>query len=135
MKPRAWRRTLGVAAVVLATAVVAPFALAELGENHPAASIGAGFIQLNETHLLTPNLVRAFVPTKSASQRCLVTFAESSGGTDGSTVYCGARSVNGVEGVLITIILRDSLTDLGLSMTVYQQFAKEYGAPVVYTGD
>jgi hypothetical protein len=40
-----------------------------------------------------------------------------------------------VDGLLITISLREELADLFLSLTVYQQFAKGYGAPVLYTGD
>jgi len=131
-------RRWGIAIIIVSAIAVVPLAYANhgvLSEDGPAAQIGAGFVRVNETHLLTPGLVRAFVPTGSKSHRCLITYSESTGGTDGSTLYCGARTVNGVDGLLITISLREELADLFLSLTIYQQFAKGYGSPVLYIGD
>jgi len=133
-KARRW----GVAFIVVLAVAVVPLAYGSHGaqsEDGPAGMIGAGFVRVNESHLLIPSLARAFVPTGSKSHRCLITYSESTGGADGSTVYCGARTVDGVDGLLITISLREELADLFLSLTVYQQFAKGYGAPVLYTGD
>lgn len=132
------RRGVAVALLVISVAVVVPLAYGNHGEQNesgPAGLIGAGFVRVNENHLLNPALVRAFVPTGSKSHRCLVTYSESTGGTAGSTLYCGARTVDGVDGLLITISLREELDDLFLSMTVFQQFAKGYGAPVLYEGN
>lgn len=131
-------RSAGVGLLVVASIVFVPLAYGWHGaqsESNPAGQIGAGEVAVDESHLLTPSLVRAFVPTGSKSHRCLVTYGESTGGLDGSTVYCGARTLQGVDGVLITISLRDELSDLFLSMTVYQQYAKEYGTPVLYTAN
>jgi hypothetical protein len=42
--------------------------------------------------------------------------------------------VNGVHGLLITIPLEEPTDRLYLALTVFQQFAKSYGQPILYTG-
>jgi len=42
--------------------------------------------------------------------------------------------VNGIEGVLITIPLEEPADHLYLALTLFQQFAKSYGQPTLYTG-
>ena len=80
--------------------------------------------------MLTPDLIRAFVPTGSRDQRGPVTFSETTI-TDvvGPAPFCGARTVNGVPGLLITIDLEQPVDRLYLSLTVFQQFAKAFGQP------
>ena len=89
---------------------------------------------LNESELLTPDLIRAFFPTGSKDQRCLVTFSETTIESVGPAPFCGARTVNGVEGVLITVPLEAPADHLYLALTLFQQFAKSYGQPTLYTG-
>ncbi len=129
-------RRWGVAFVVAAAIAIAPVAygLARL-EHQPPHGSAVGEVALDENVLLTPDLIRAFVPTGSKSHRCLVTFAESTiGDALGPAPFCGPRTVDGVNGVLITINLEEEVADLYLSLTVFQQFSKGYGPPVLYRG-
>ena len=131
----------GLALLVIAAAVVAVAVPLASGnpdartQTKPAANIGAGFVELDERVLATPSLVRAFIPTGSRSQKCLVTYGESASDVDGSTVYCGFRTFNRYAGVLVTISLARELEDLQLWLTVYQQGAKRYGYPMLYPGN
>ncbi len=79
--------------------------------------------------MLTPDPIRAFVPTGSRDKRCLVTFSETTI-TDvvGPAPFCGARTVHGVPGLLITIHLEQPVYRLYLSLTVFQQFAKAFAS-------
>jgi hypothetical protein len=98
--------------------------------------IRAGYIRLTEEHRFNPTEVRAFIATDSSSPICLVTLAESDSAVPGTTVYCGPRVVEGVAGVNIHIFYPDDLPDHFLvTLTVYQDDAKRYGEPVLYTGD
>jgi hypothetical protein len=75
--------------------------------------------------------VKAFVATGSSSPNCLATLSESTFATDGTTLYCGARVHNGANGVWVHILLPDvAPTDLLMWVTVYQQGAQQYAAPV-----
>jgi len=129
-------RLCGIAGAVAAVAFLVPIAYGAMNEDHPAGSIGSGYAELTEDHLLNPGLIRAFIPTQSVSRRCLVTLSESTFGQAGTTVFCGARQREGVDGLLITLLLpSEAPEDLYVALTVYQQFAKGYGQPVLYTGD
>jgi hypothetical protein len=98
--------------------------------------IFAGYIVLTEEHRFNFTEVRAFVPTDSLSPVCLVTLAESDSAVPGQTVYCGRRIVDGVAGVNLHIFYPDELPDQFLvTLTVYQDGAKRYGEPVLYTGE
>lgn len=102
--------------------------------------INAGYIELTEEHRTSSAGVRAFIPTDSSSPICLVTLAEASfpdpGIVPGMTVFCGNRVVDGVDGVIITIFYPVDLPDeFVVTLTVYQDDAKRYGEPVLYTGD
>ena len=125
------RWTIGLA---LVSAITVPVAYGSVA--HTANPVGqVGYIQLNDSELLTPDLVRAFVPTGSKDQRCLVTFSETNIESVGPAPFCGARTVHGVEGLMITVPLEEPSTDfLYLALTVFQQYAKGYGQPTLYTG-
>jgi hypothetical protein len=105
----------------------------------PAAfPIGAGNVQLGDEEVTSGGLtVRAFVPTGSLSRNCLATFSESPNfAVPGLTLFCGSRVFNGKKGLLIGIFPSQVIpTGLSLSLTVYQEGARGYGTPVLYTGE
>jgi hypothetical protein len=122
-------------ALIVVAAISAPVAYGAVATHsrNPAGQIG--YVALDERFLLAPDLIRAFVPTGSVDHRCLVTFSESTiGDFIGPAPFCGARTVNGVKGVLITVWLEQPVDDMYLSLTVFQQFAKGYGQPRLYNG-
>ena len=56
-------------ALAVVSAITVPVAYGSVAHTpNPVGRIG--YISLNETELLTPDLVRAFVPTGSKDQRC-----------------------------------------------------------------
>jgi hypothetical protein len=129
------RRLLAFALVVAAAVLGIPLAHAAFNEDHPAGSIGAGYVVLGPEHLSNPSALDAFIPTQSPSQRCLVTFSESNFAIPGNAVHCVARNVDGVDGIRLYVPLAgEAPSDVVLALTVYQQFAKGYGTPVLYTG-
>lgn len=83
----------------------------------------------------TFNWFRAFVPTDSRSPIIFGTLAETRG-TGHATLFCGARSVNGRDGVLITVFVigQPSFNPPSVVVTLMQAGAKQYDAPVPYTG-
>ena len=98
--------------------------------------INAGYIELTEEHRTSSQGVRAFIPTDSSSPICLVTLSEADFPVPGMTVFCAPRVVDGVAGIIITIFYPVDLPDQFIvSLTVYQDDAKRYGEPVLYTGD
>jgi hypothetical protein len=124
------RWTLALAVVAAVTVPVAYGSVA-----HTPSPVGQmGYISLNDSELVAPDLIRAFVPTGSTDQRCIVTFSESTIDSVGPAPFCGARTVNGVAGVLITIPLEGPTDHVYLALTLFQQFAKSYGQPTLYTG-
>jgi hypothetical protein len=103
--------------------------------QHPAVPIGAGRIVFTHDHVFpgTSN-IHAFVATGSLSPVCLATFGESNFAQAGMSMFCGARTVNGQDGVLITVGWETGLPDdLILIITLYQEGAKGYAAPVLAT--
>jgi len=128
-------RRWGIAFIVVSAIAVAPVAYGSHGSQPNRLAGQIGEVALDENVLATPDLIRAFVPTGSKSHRCLVTFAESTiADVLGPAPFCGPRTVGGVDGVLITIHLDDEVADLYLSLTVFQQFSKSYGSPMLYRG-
>lgn len=99
--------------------------------------IGAGNVLLGDEEVTAGGLtVRAFVPTDSLSPNCLTTFSESNFAVPGLTLFCGSRVFNGQKGLLISVFPPQVIpTGLVLSLTVYQQGARGYGSPVLYTGE
>jgi hypothetical protein len=83
-------------------------------------------------------VVRAFVPTGSRSPNCLVTLNETNNVALGIVLFCGERepaALGGVPGALISVFFPQPVRspDLYLSVTLYQQGAGTYGAPVLCT--
>jgi hypothetical protein len=77
-----------------------------------------------------------FIPTNSSSPKCLVTLSESPNfAIAGTTVYCGTRNRGGVNGIVVHLFLPfNAPPDVQIFLTVYQQDAQSYGAPVFDTG-
>jgi hypothetical protein len=128
---KAIRRWTFALAVVLAITI--PVAYGSIA--HTPSPVGqVGYVQLNQSELLAPDLIRAFIPTGSKDQRCLITFSETTIDSVGPAPFCGARTLNGVAGVLITIPLEQPTDHPYLALTLFQQGAKGYGQPTLYTG-
>jgi hypothetical protein len=103
-------------------------------------------VSLNfSTAQIDPNegnqVIRAFVPTGSKSVNCLATMNEI--GADfplnGIALFCGERqpaAFGNVPGMLVSVFLpQPASPDFVMSVTLWQQGAKSYGAPVLCTGD
>jgi hypothetical protein len=100
--------------------------------------IGAGNVQFGDAEVTSDRLsVRAFVPTDSLNANCLTTFSESPNfAIPGLTLFCGVRVFNGQKGLLISVFPPQAIpAGLALSVTVYQEQARGYGPPVLYTGE
>lgn len=110
-------------------------ALAEDDALHTAV-LGFTFAQINpgESNMV----VRAFVPTGSTSNHCLVTLSEANFFPTPNSVFCGPRhpaAFGGVPGILVSVFLpQPAAADFFLSVTVYQRGATQYGTPVLCTG-
>ncbi|MCI0356304.1 MAG: hypothetical protein L0099_14875 [Acidobacteria bacterium] len=105
--------------------------------RQPSIPIGAGNVTLTADQIgEAPSVIRAFVPTGSASPKCLVTFADSpNAATAGQTVYCGHRVQGGMDGLMITVLHPGDLpSDALIIVTVYQERAMFYGSPLPFTG-
>lgn len=142
-------RTLGVCALLLlSVALVVSFRQMISAQTAPVIPVSANLntVSLNlSSAQLDPlegnGVIRAFVPTGSKSVNCLATMNEI--GTNafptGITVFCGERQPSGfggVPGMLVSVFFpQPPPADLVLSITLYQQGAKRYGAPVLCTAN
>ncbi len=112
--------------------------------------IGTGHVTFTNSELFDAFTIRAFVPTGSTSKNCLLTLGETNwgpvfdwehGNPTGQnydiTMFCGARVVDGVAGVLVSLMFNghwDPVPEqLGVDVTIYQEGAKGYGTPKPYT--
>jgi hypothetical protein len=103
------------------------------GPTGPQGIVGVGRVDLTYAHVDPAALseVKAFVATGSSSANCLATLSESNFAIAGTTLYCGTRAYNGANGVWVHILLPGSApTNLVISVTVYQEGAQQYAAPV-----
>jgi hypothetical protein len=117
------------------TPVAASVASETPGPPRASAPIGAALVDFSYAHVPFPHAVRAFIPTGSSSRNCLVTLAESNDPNNVRSVFCGPRSQDGVDGLLLSIFFFEPASpDLVIAVTVYQEFANGYGRPVLYTG-
>lgn len=84
-------------------------------------------------------VIRAFIPTGSKSVNCLATLNETNIFPVPNALFCGERepaAFGGAPGMLISVFLTQPVTpDFVLSVTLWQQGARSYGAPVLCTGD
>ena len=105
------------------------------GPPRASGSIGAALVDFSYAQVPFPHAIRAFIPTGSPSRKCLVTLAEANDPNNVRSVFCGPRIHEGVNGLLVSVFFFEPVSpDLVLAVTVYQEFASEYGPPVVYTG-
>lgn len=85
------------------------------------------------------NVIRAFVPTGSASVNCQASLNEifTNASPAGITMFCAKRqpsAFGGSPGILISIFfLQSPPPDLTVDVTLYQKGARTYGAPVLCT--
>lgn len=80
--------------------------------------------------------LRAFVPTGSESPLCLVSLGDSGQLYAGPvTLLCIPRTFEGQQGVVVIIIPNNWTlpADLEVRVSVYQQGARHYGQPVLYS--
>jgi hypothetical protein len=101
------------------------------GKLSPAARIA-----LTSAHVDpgSPTEIKAFIPTDSSSVICLATLAEAMNTPGHPMVYCGQRNYLGVNGIFVHLFyqLPASNPALLVNLTVYQESAQRYGAPVFY---
>lgn len=83
-------------------------------------------------------VIRAFIPTGSKSVNCLATLNETNVFPVPNALFCGEREpavFGGTPGMLISVFLPQPVTpDFVLSVTLWQQGARSYGAPVLCAG-
>jgi hypothetical protein len=65
---------------------------------------------------------------------CLVTLAETMNAPGPPTVFCGQRSYQGANGIFVHVFYPTPASNPALlvNLTVYQESAQRYGAPVFY---
>jgi hypothetical protein len=103
------------------------------GPTGPQGIVGVGRVELTYGQVDPAALseVKAFVATGSSSPNCLATLSESNFAVSGTTLYCGVRAHDGTNGVWVHVLLPDfAPSDLTMWVTVYQQDAQQYAAPV-----
>ena len=125
--------------VVLAVSVVLLSPLKFLSaqdDDHPFSAQTL----LSNQHL-DPNensqVIRAFFPTGSQSQNCLVSLNDTNAESQGIVTFCAQRvdqSLGGVSGVLVSVFFpQPPAPGLILTVTVHQDSARRYGKPVLCT--
>jgi len=144
-------KTLSIAACVVLLAVTfvisfhkPTFAQTVVPSPNPALTLNTVSLNLTAAQLdpLEGNgVIRAFVPTGSKSVKCLATLNEIRTNVfpTGITLFCGVRepfAFGGVPGMLVSVFFtQPAPPDLAVSITLYQQGAKNYGAPVLCNGN
>jgi len=126
---------------VLASVHQATFAQTRESESEPA-NLNTVILNLTSAHLdpLEGNqVVRAFVPTGSRSTHCLASLNEirTNVWPVGITLFCAERepfAFGNAPGMLVSVIFtQPAPPDLAVGVTLYQQDAKAYAAPVLCT--
>jgi hypothetical protein len=127
--------------LVLVTATIVciqPAIFAQSGDPNEGSHPDQIF--LTNDHL-DPNeglqVIRAFIPTGTLNQNCLATMEDTSFVALGTIVYCAPRQPAGLgKGIMVSVFYpQPPPPGLTLSMTVLQQGAKRYGAPVLCNVD
>jgi hypothetical protein len=132
------RVTSPVGAAVLAAVGVLAFgrvAPAQSESNRISIPIGAARVELSHAQVTNDFDIRAFIATDSLNPNCLVTMAESNFAVPGVSIFCAPRILDGQRGVLVSAFYPSPPPpDLGLTITLYQESAHGYAAPVLYLG-
>ena len=120
------------------------FAQSPVPPPNPALTLNTVSLNVNASHL-DPfegnQVIRAFVPTGSKSVNCLATMNEilTNQPLTGIVLFCGEREpfgFGGTPGMLVSVFFpQPPPQELQLSLTLYQQGARSYGAPVLCTGN
>jgi hypothetical protein len=120
------------------------FAQSVVPSPNPALTLNTVSMNLNASHL-NPfeggQVIRAFIPTGSKSQNCLTAFNEilTDQPLTGMVMFCGERepfAFGNTPGMLVSVFFpQPPPQELELGITLYQQGAKSYGAPVLCTGN
>jgi hypothetical protein len=103
------------------------------------SALNPNTVSLNFTtaQMVDSQTVRAFVPTGSKGSKCLATFNETNNVQAGTSLFCGERepaAFGSTPGMLVSVFFSQPVTpDFVMSVTLYQDGAKTYGAPVLCT--
>jgi hypothetical protein len=112
---------------------------AQAQSTHPlGVPIGATQIFLTNAQVNPDEnnqVIRAFIPTGSMSPNCLATLNDTNNFAFGTVLFCGNRHPSGSRpGVLVSIFFPAPVVpDMTMTVTLYQQGAIKYGAPVLCT--
>ena len=141
------RRFVMVAAAALMVATLAVGAVAGAGnlwKAPPFSSIGINNVYyIGSDFDVNPDpenaILRVWMETGSASEKCLVTMGEANHAVAVEQTYCSSRGVTFEDdsvhwGVYITLILAAELIEVDgdpswYSLNVYQEGARSFGAP------
>ncbi len=125
-----------VAGAVFMVLLMMAFNHAGSAQQHPGVPIGAGPIALRGNHLKASGFeLSAFVATGSSNRNCLCTLRESNFAVFGTTLFCAPRRFQGKDGVFIHIFFpAPAPSNLIQGITLYQEGAHGYGAPVLFPG-
>jgi hypothetical protein len=105
-----------------------------------AGAIGAATVFFDETLVKHSRAIRAFIPTNSTSNKCLVTLHETPYEWDAITTFCAHRHFFNQDGILVSVFyppwvnLEDGAhtgADFIISATVWHEGATMYGPPVL----
>ena len=119
------------------------WAQVSIPSQNPLTALNTVSLNFTTAHLNPDEgsqVIRAFVPTGSKSVNCLATMNEigTNGPLTGIALFCGERepaAFGGVPGMLVSVFLpQPAPPDFVMSVTLYQQGAKAYGAPRLCTG-
>jgi hypothetical protein len=122
-------------AVVVTSSLSMMWAQTSPNSKHPARVRPSQVFLTNAQ--LDPNenyqVIRAFVRTGSLEPNCFVTMGDTSFVANGTLVFCAPRQPSELgKGILISVFYPTAPpSGLTLSVTVSQETAKGYGAPVL----
>jgi hypothetical protein len=140
--------SIGLVALVVALFSISShnliFAQSAVPPPNPALTLNTVSLNFNPSYL-DPfegnQVIRAFIPTGSKSVNCLATMNEilTDQPLNGIVLFCGERepfAFGNTPGMLVSIFFpQPPPQELELSITLYQQGARSYGAPVLCTGN
>jgi|ERR1700737_115851 len=129
---------LACVALGLSALLLSPHRMLSEEDDHPPLTaqvfLTNAQIDPNENN----QVIRAFVPTGSKRLGCLATLNDTNNVALGTLVFCGNRQPSGfggVPGVLVSVFFPQPVVpNLSLTVTVHQDGAEKYGAPVRCVG-
>jgi hypothetical protein len=107
------------------------------GPPGPTGIANAVYVELDSAYVVpaSPSQMSAFIATGSPFAECLATangFSAAAPQTS-ADLYCARVNYNGVEGVVISVLLpEDAPPDVVYVLTVWQKGATQYAPPVYY---